>query len=140
MLILQSWMKCVANTCAKIVTHLYSICNFLMMRFNIFFVNLWKSSSLKCFNYKMTFFSSKFILLLGCYFNYFSIEILEPSFNLVLEVMHQKMPCVLQGALKLPCVHYGLLESNKKVDYSFLICLLPFPFIPLKNVCFLIKF
>ncbi len=52
--------------------------------------------------------------------------------------MHQKMPCVLQGALKLPCVHYGLLESNtKKVDYSFFIFLLLLPCLPLKNVLFL---
>jgi len=80
------------SKCAKIVVCTYPYVQFaifLIMRLNIFFMNLWKNSLLKCSNYKMTLYT-KFILLFVCCFNYFSIEILEPSFNLVLEVYAPK--------------------------------------------------
>lgn len=134
-------MNEMCSKCAKIVTHLYSICKFFLWQGLTF--SLWIFEKVHHWNGLITkwhFIHSNFILLFACYFSYFSIEILKPSFNILLEVMHQKMRCVLQGALKLPCVHYRLPKSsNKKVYYSFLICLLPLPCIPLKNVFFLIK-
>jgi hypothetical protein len=59
-------MNEMCSKCAKIVVCTYIYVQFailLMMRFNILFVNLWKSSSLKCFNCKMTFYSFRFYFI-----------------------------------------------------------------------------
>jgi hypothetical protein len=121
------------------------MCTYTYVQFALFWwwgltCSLWIFEKFHRWNVLITkwhFIHSNFNLLLVCYFKKKIIEILDSSFNLVLEVYAPKMPCVLQGALKLPCVHYRLLKSNtKKVDYSFFICLLLLPCLPLKNVLF----